>query len=136
MNGPHLFLDSSFWIALRDEKETEHKRAAEITAHLLNRKERLVVTPLVFAETHAYFAKAPYRAQQILDDFENNPILVCEQPTPLDQREAIRLLRRHTDKTYSFCDAVSFIIMQRLELKRAATFDDHFRQFGKFEVIP
>jgi predicted nucleic acid-binding protein len=28
------------------------------------------------------------------------------------------------------------VIMRRLNIKRAVAFDQHFRQFGEFEVIP
>ena len=135
MNRRRLFLDSSFWISLRDEKEPEHKRAGDIVRSLLDQKEHLVITPLIVAETHAYFARAPHRARQILDDFESNPVMICELLSPGDQQAAIRLLREQRDKSYSFCDAVSFAVMRRLGIKRVATFDEHFRQFGEFEVI-
>jgi predicted nucleic acid-binding protein len=47
----------------------------------------------------------------------------------------VKLLRENQDKTYSFCDAVSFVVIKRLHLRRAASYDDHFRQFGGFEVL-
>jgi hypothetical protein len=40
------------------------------------------------------------------------------------------------DKTYSLCDALSFAVMERLKISRAASFDAHFRQYGKFVVLP
>jgi predicted nucleic acid-binding protein len=57
-------------------------------------------------------------------------------PAYTDQEEAIRILRSQRDKDYSFCDAISFVVMRRFDLQRVAAFDDHFRQFGGFEVIP
>jgi uncharacterized protein len=130
-----VFLDSSFWVCLRDEREVNHDRAVAVARGLLRQRLRFVITPLVFAETHAYFSRASRRRQQVLDDFEHNPIIACEPLTGPDQSEAIRLLRLHRDKTYSFCDAVSFVLMRRLGVKQAASFDDHFRQFGECEVI-
>ena len=47
----------------------------------------------------------------------------------------MQLLRQYRDKSFSLCDAVSFIVMRRLGLRQAATFDEHFRQLGEFEVI-
>jgi uncharacterized protein len=131
----HVLLDASFWIALRDERESKHPLAATLTKGLLRRRLQFVTTPLILAETHAYFTRAARRRQQILDDVEHNPLICCEPLTPLDQADAIHLLRQHRDKTYSFCDAVSFVLMRRLGLKHAASFDEHFRQFGEFEVI-
>jgi len=129
------FLDSSFWICLRDEQERGHPRAREIIQRLGTENALLVVTPLILAETHAYFCRAPRRALQILDDLENNPVMRCEPLFPADQEAAIRLLRQYTDKSYSFCDAFSFVIMRRLGLRRVLSFDEHFRQFGEFEIV-
>lgn len=130
-----VLLDASFWISLRDEKEPEYKKAQIITRQLFSERVQLVITPLILAETHAYYSRSPHRARQILDDFENNPVMHCEPLLPADQQEAIGLLRQHRDKAYSFCDAVSFALMRRLGIRHAATFDAHFRQFGEFEII-
>ena len=135
MSGRCVFLDSSFWICLRNERELHHGRARELTAQLMRQRLSFVITPLVFAETHAYFARAPRRRRQILDDGERNPLISCEPLSPPDQRNATRLLRQHEDKSYSLCDAVSFVVMRRLGLKRAAAFDEHFQRFGEFEII-
>jgi len=128
-------LDASFWISLRDEREARHPRAIELTRALLRERVGFVVTPLVLAETHAYFTRSSQRRQQILDDFEHNPAISCEPILASDQAEALRLLRQHRDKSYSFCDAFSFVVMRRLGLRRAASFDEHFHQFGEFEVV-
>lgn len=135
MTERRIFLDASFWIALRDEREAGHEQARLRAREWVGQRCRLVVTAFVFAETHAYFSRSPRRRLQVLDDFERNPIVVCEPVLPGDQTEALRLLRQCGDKTYSFCDAVSFAIMRRLGVRHAASFDEHFRQFGEFEVL-
>jgi predicted nucleic acid-binding protein len=128
-------MDSSFWILLRDDAEPGHDRIVEATRRLLGGRAQLVVTEMVLAETHAYFCRSLPRSLQILDDFENNRAIRCEPTEPPDQREAIQLLRKHRDKTYSYCDAISFAVMRRLGIRKAAAADHHFRQFGEFEVI-
>ena len=133
--GHRVLLDASFWIALRDAREPLFGRAQIITRHLFKERVQLVITPFIVAETHAYFSRSPHLALQILKDFENNPVMHCEPLTPADQREAIMILRKHRDKAYSFCDAVSFVLMRRLKIRQAASFDEHFRQFGEFEII-
>lgn len=41
----------------------------------------------------------------------------------------------HRDKSYSFTDCTSFVVMKELRLKQVLTTDRHFRQMG-FEVLP
>lgn len=45
-------------------------------------------------------------------------------------REAMALLLARPDKTYSLCDAVSFILMRKGKLVEALTTDHHFEQEG------
>jgi predicted nucleic acid-binding protein len=52
-----------------------------------------------------------------------------------DETQALAILRRYVDKTFSYTDATSFAVMERLGLRRAFAFDRHFAQYG-FEVAP
>lgn len=45
-------------------------------------------------------------------------------------RAALALLRRRLDKTYSLCDAVSFVVMWDRGIADALTTDRHFTQEG------
>jgi predicted nucleic acid-binding protein len=131
----YVLLDASFWIALRDAREPFHSRARMLTQQLLASRAGFVFTTLILAETHAYFSRSPLLRAQILDDAQKNPVMRWEPASPTDETEAIKLMRHHKDKSYSLCDAVSFVVMRRLQLRRAATFDDHFRQIGEFGVL-
>ena len=42
---------------------------------------------------------------------------------------------RYRDKSYSFTDCTSFVVMRELKLKDALTTDRHFRQMG-FNIVP
>jgi predicted nucleic acid-binding protein len=70
-----------------------------------------------------------------LRDLWENPVVDFEDITYRDQEAAIALLRSHADKSFSLCDATSFVVMRRLGLRRAVSFDRHFEQIGDFEVI-
>jgi uncharacterized protein len=130
-----VFADASFWIALRNPRDQFHKTAAGLARRLLEERVRLVLTPLVFAEVHAQFCRARISRERVIRDCWNNPVVQMEQVSVADQVQALEILQKHTDKTYSFCDAVSFAVMLRLELQAALSFDEHFRQFGRFKVI-
>ncbi|PZO39673.1 MAG: nucleic acid-binding protein [Pseudanabaena frigida] len=50
-------------------------------------------------------------------------------------QEAVNLLLNRMDKTYSLCDAVSFVLMRRLGLTDALTTDRHFEQEGFVRLL-
>jgi len=50
-------------------------------------------------------------------------------------RVAVDLLSRRLDKTYSLCDAVSFILMRDRGLADALTTDHHFEQAGFVRLL-
>ena len=52
-----------------------------------------------------------------------------------DEERAIALLRAHEDKSYSLCDALSFVVMERLRIREAIAFDRHFRAYGRFTIL-
>ncbi len=135
MHHHRVFLDSSFWIAFRNERRSHHGRSREIVTRLFQQRAQFLSTPFVFAEVHATFSRSKQVRDQIIADFWDNPLLHMAEVSHHDHRAAINLLRQHEDKSYPFCDAVSFVIMARCQVKRVAAFDDHFRQFGEFEVI-
>ena len=45
-----------------------------------------------------------------------------------EQLEAFAYLRQHADKRYSAVDCLSFVIMLKLGIKEAWTFDKHFER--------
>ena len=130
-----IFVDSGFWIALRDPTDENHAKSARISRRLIEWRARLIVTPFVFAEVQARFSRARQRREQVIRDCWKNPIVRHEQATIEDQESAVEILLQHKDKSFSFCDAVSFAVMLRLGLGEVVSFDDHFRQFGQFQII-
>jgi predicted nucleic acid-binding protein len=52
-----------------------------------------------------------------------------------DEEKAIALIRPHRDKLYSYCDALSFVVMERLRIREVIAFDQDFRTYGKFALL-
>ena len=135
MNGRGIFLDASFWIAYRDERQEQHAQAVELLRRAFRERARFFTTLPVVCEIHAHFARSRRKKRAVIDDFCNNPIVEIAEVTARDQNDALDLLKTHHDKSYSLCDAISFVVMRRLKVARALVFDDHFRQYGEFEII-
>ena len=50
-------------------------------------------------------------------------------------QEGMALLHSRLDKTYSLCDAVSFVLMRKLSVSEALTNDHHFEQEGFVRLL-
>jgi predicted nucleic acid-binding protein len=129
-----VFLDASFWISRRDDREVRHPEAVAILEELVRQRVSFASSTLVFAEVHACFSRFPVIREVVIRDFWQNPLLHLEQPSHADHEAALKLLREYKDKEFSFCDAVSFVLMRRLKIQEAAALDDHFHQMGEFKV--
>jgi predicted nucleic acid-binding protein len=129
-----IFLDASFWISRRDDREIRHREAVSILEDLVRQHVSFVSSTLVFAEVHARFSRFPMIRETVIRDFWQNRLLHLEQPSHTDHEAALKLLREYDDKEFSFCDAVSFVLMRRMKIREAAALDDHFHQMGEFEV--
>jgi predicted nucleic acid-binding protein len=53
-----------------------------------------------------------------------------------DEERARDIVYRYTDKDFSLADAISFVVMDRLQITRAFTFDHHFAQYGVPALAP
>jgi uncharacterized protein len=53
-----------------------------------------------------------------------------------DIHQAWRTFRQFRDKDWSFTDCTSKVVMARLQVQEAFSFDHHFRQFGALTVVP
>jgi uncharacterized protein len=129
-----VFVDSGYWIGLRNVRDRHHERSRALAQWLVTNRILLVVTPFIFAETQGYFCRIPEIREQVIRDFWENPIVTIERPDLLDYQEALKLLKQR-DKSYSFADAISFVCMLRLGLNDVVSYDKHFEQFGQFNVI-
>lgn len=63
-------------------------------------------------------------------DLVANPDIEMVWADPSLHQQAMALLRARPDKTYSLCDAVSFVLMRRRSIGDALTTDHHFEQEG------
>ena len=52
-----------------------------------------------------------------------------------EEQRAREILARHADKDWTLCDAISFAVLDARHVTRASTFDHHFRQYGRIQVL-
>jgi predicted nucleic acid-binding protein len=126
-----VFVDTSAFYALANQREVNHVKALEIRARLIRERYSLYTTNYVIAETHALVLARTHRvfALQVLIDIDRSNTTVIRASEADDQR-ARDLLRRYDDKDFSLTDATSFAVMERLGLRQAFSFDSDFAQYG------
>ena len=127
-----VLVDTSAVFALLDRDDGNHP-AARRTLHALKKK-RLepLLTNFVVAESHALLLTRLDVA--IARRWLLGNVWSVERVRDEDESRARSILARYTDKKFTYADATSFAVMERLGLKTAFAFDPHFRQYG-FHVV-
>jgi predicted nucleic acid-binding protein len=99
---------------------------------------RLVTTNVIVVEGFALFLHRARHgrdaALKFLDAVESDAYEVVRVRRD-DELKAIALVRAHQDKMYSLCDALRFVVMERLRIREAIAFDQDFRSYGQFAVL-
>jgi predicted nucleic acid-binding protein len=125
------FVDSSAYLALLDSDDDHHREAATILSRLIDGRYRLYTTNSVVIEAHALILSTLgiARASSFLRDIENSRMVVVRTRAS-DERLAQEVIFRYDDKRFSFTDAISFVVMERLGIAYAFSFDRNFAQYG------
>lgn len=125
--------DSSAILALIDADDADHGVALEAARGMAAERRPCFITNYIEAEAHALLLRKLGRA--IAREWLLAGRLTVVPALPAEEARARSLITTHTDKDWTFCDAVSFAIMESRKVSRAFTFDHHFRQFGRFEIL-
>ena len=131
-----IFVDTSFWVALRNRRDSHHQAAAA----LLRSHETtvLITTNHVRGETWTYLRRrAGHRAAvEFLDALDGSPRIRVIAVEPKQEEEALGWLRRHDEREYSFVDATCFAVMRARKIREALAFDGDFAAAGFIELRP
>lgn len=127
--GP--FVDTSAFLALVARNDSRHLQAVRLLDRLRVGRNLLYTTKYVVYESHAaVLADAGGgAARQFLLAMANSATRIM-RVRGMDEARAREIIFKFADKEYSLCDATSFAVMERLGLRLAFTFDDHFTQHG------
>ncbi len=129
-----IFVDTSFWVALRNRRDSSHELARSLLVK--HAAEPLLTSNHVRGETWTFLRRrAGHRsAVDFLDSIDRSPRLRLIQATEDLETTALRWLRRHDEREYSFSDAISFAIMHSLRIRDALAFDGDFTAAGYREL--
>lgn len=131
-----IFVDTSFWVALRNRRDDHHEVAVALTeAHP---DLALLTSNHVQGETWTYLRRKSGHpaALGFLDALRRSPRVEVARVDADLEDEALRWLRRHDERAYSFVDATSFALMRSLRIREAFAFDGDFAAAGFIERRP
>ena len=129
-----VFVDTSAFFAHLVAEDTQHARARDLFERASRESWSLISTNAVVWETYTLLRIRARNGREpglgFLEDIEDG-LCDIERVRHLDEARAIDLLKQHADKKYSFCDALSFVVMEQTGVTEALAFDDDFRSYGK-----
>jgi len=132
-----ILVDTNGWVALNSKKDQLHNTAININKELLKNGYRYVTTNFILDETYTgllikvgHFASVDF-GEKIRKSLTLQTVHIAEDI----EDEAWELFKKYSDKYFSFTDCTSFVIMQRLGIKKAFTSDHHFEQMGFVKLL-
>lgn len=129
-----IFADTSFWMGAFNDRDDHHGEASALwhdRAH-----DGLLTTNHVRGETWTGLRRRAghHIATRFLEGLARAPRIRLIHVEPILEDEALRWLRRHDEREYSFVDATSFAVMRDLGLREALAFDGDFSANGFVEL--
>jgi len=124
-----MLLDTSGLLCLHNRAEPFHDQARTLyrAVHVRLTHSYVLAEFVALANARRLLRVA---ALTFVVDLVENPDIETVWVDETLHREAMALLLARQDKTYSLCDAVSFVLMRQQRLTAALTTDHHFEQEG------
>ena len=135
MANSSIFLDTSGLLCLLDASEVRHEPAVGSFTFARG----LVTTNYVLAEFVPLSASRGIGRSHCLTFLGDLVLLPRLDVVWIDEplhTLAMKLLENRPDKTYSLCDAASFVVMRDRSIAEALTTDKHFEQEGLVRLLP
>lgn len=126
-----VFVDTSAWYALWNEKDQDHQRAVEIYSRLKETAETLVTNNLVLTESVALVAnRMGWAKARIFCGALTQSAAVKIHYLTQEQFTAICDKFRTFSGQASLVDCSAFLTMESQKIRRAFAFDRDFRKAG------
>jgi hypothetical protein len=137
MSALRMYVDTSAFYALEDVSDDNHRKAIRIRDEIGDKKVGLLTSNFVMDETLTLIRiKLGHDAAvNFGKNIRKSKIINVVHVTEEIEEHAWMIFVKYQDKDFSFTDCTSFEVMKKYGVKRAFTFDDHFKQIG-FEINP
>jgi len=130
-----VFVDTGAWFAYFVRRDPDHNLAR---AWVSTNESPLVTSDYILDEL---FTLLKIRESHVVAVAAGKVLIderVCQiiKVAPEDFTRAWAIFLQFSDKGWSFTDCTSKVIMERLNIPTAFSFDEHFEQFGSVIRVP
>ena len=123
-----IFIDASFYLSLLNPKDNNHEKAIKIGQEY--ESEEYVTSQMVLGEVLTVGSQRfdkTLTIKFIEEVLKSRTRVVLEKPELI--KRAYDIFKKIRSKNVSWVDCYSFAIMEKLKIKKALTFDKHFKYF-------
>ena len=127
-----IYIDTGAFVARHLPRDQYHKSARVAWQALAQLPWRCYTSNFVLDETFTLLARRasyPFAAQRARTILTARTLTIL-RPDPEDELEALSLFEKFADQAVSFTDCISFVLMRKLRIKQAFSFDRHFAHAG------
>lgn len=132
-----IFVDTAGWMSMADGSDRLHKDAVTVRDDWMREGGVLITTDYVVDEalTLVRMRLGIDAAERWWSQVSESPRVRMEWVHGERVSKALVWFFRWRDKSFSFTDCTSFVVMRELRIRKALTGDRHFADAG-FEVLP
>ncbi len=132
-----IFVDTGAFFASKVSNDINHSSALLIEGQIQEgRYGKMITTNYILDELFTLLRGRVVHNEltQIGESIRNSPNIRIIWIQEALEAKGWEFFKQHQDKTFSFTDCMSFVVMQTLNITIAFTYDSHFEQVG-FQII-
>jgi len=132
-----IFIDTGAFLARYLRNDQYHDQSNEIWEAIRRRRETCFTTNFVLNEVFTLLGRRAgnkFAAVRALNIYASRVIKVM-RPDRKAEVKAIDIFEKFAGQKITFTDCISFVLMKQEGIKRAFSFDFHFRLAG-YDVVP
>jgi predicted nucleic acid-binding protein len=123
-------MDTSAHYAIADAGDRDHSAAVDFLNTAADERRAFVTSNFIVAETYGLILIRLGRGKAIdYVGFLRSGSTAIKRITPEDEERAWEILAQYDDQDFSYVDATSFALMERLGILEVFAFDKHFDIF-------
>lgn len=133
MPAIQIFVDTSYIVGLINERDQYHDQALRLADQYDGQS--LVITDAVLLEVANALARGyKLEAVAVIEDLLSAKDVEVVRLTTELFNQAFELYKARQDKAWGLVDCISFVVMQKQNIRVALAFDQHFVQAG-FQIL-